>query len=111
MDQASLEAEESDGPSVAETMNRGITHTLLAAQLRRAQSKFYKHFERWFADDEMTPLQFSTLNLIELDPGMSQKLMASFTSVERASFGECLARLEDKGLIERRLDPKIAAPR
>jgi len=86
-------------------LDRGIVPTLLAANLRRAQTTIYDHFERWFAADDMTPLQFSTLNLIEMNPGMSQKTMASFTHVERASFGESVARLEAKGLVERRPDP------
>jgi len=85
---------------------RGITDTLLGAQLRRAQRKMYEQFEAWFQADEMTPLQFSILNLIELHPELTQKELASQMKVEPASFGESLARLENKGLIVRNPDPR-----
>lgn len=92
-------------PGPVAALERGIVHGLLAARLRRAQRGIYQHFEDWFRDVEMTPLQFSILNLIELNPTVNQKDMASFTLVERPSFGETLMRLKRKGLIERRRDP------
>lgn len=93
-------------PDDVQPLRRGIADTLLGAQLRRAQRKMYERFEAWFRADEMTPLQFSILNLIELNPQMSQKELASHMKVEPASFGESLARLESKGLIVRSPDPR-----
>lgn len=93
-------------PPAATALRRGIADTLLGAQIYRAQKRMQRHFEAWFRDDEMTTLQFSILNLIELNPQMSQKELASHSSVEPASFGESLVRLEGKGLIAREPDAR-----
>ncbi len=83
----------------------GRSPDLLAAQLRTAQMRIYNHFTEWFAEADLSAKQFSVLYIISLNPEVNQRQLASVQSTERASFGETLSRLEEKGLIERRPSP------
>lgn len=80
----------------------GRVPDFLAAQMRTAQLGIYDHFSQWFSESELSPKQFGVLYVISLNPGVNQRQLANVHSTERAAFGETLARLEDKGYIERR---------
>ncbi|GGF59150.1 MarR family winged helix-turn-helix transcriptional regulator [Alteromonas lipolytica] len=80
----------------------GRTRDFFAAQLRAAQMNIYSHFTEWFDDTGLSPKQFAVLYVISLNPEVNQRQLANVHSTERAAFGETLARLEEKGLIERK---------
>ena len=86
-------------------INWGRTSDFLAAQLWVAQMKIYTHFAEWFADTGLTAKQFGVLYVISLNPSVNQRQLANLHYTKRASFGETLARLEEKGLVERSPSP------
>jgi len=54
----------------------------------------------------MTRAQWVILSWIELRPGLSQNELASLVEVEPITVGRLVDRLETRGIVERRNDPK-----
>jgi MarR family transcriptional regulator for hemolysin len=55
---------------------------------------------------EMTRAQWGILIWLERQPGMSQKELAEFLEVEPITVARLIDRLEARGMVERRPDPK-----
>jgi MarR family transcriptional regulator, transcriptional regulator for hemolysin len=55
---------------------------------------------------EMTRAQWGILIWLERQPGMSQKELAEFLEVEPITVARLIDRLEARGMVERRHDPK-----
>ena len=53
----------------------------------------------------LTPLLWGVLAAILEEPGRGQKQVAQRMGVDAVNFGQMVEELEDKGLIERRVDP------
>jgi DNA-binding MarR family transcriptional regulator len=72
--------------------------------LRRAQqisvSIFYDEM-----GDELTPVQYAILNQLALHPGIDQVSLAGLAAIDTSTGASVCARLEEKGLLERRVIP------
>lgn len=72
--------------------------------LRRAQqisvSIFYDEL-----GDALTPLQYAILNQLALHPGIDQVSLAGLVAIDTSTGATVCARLEEKGLLERRVIP------
>lgn len=89
------------GLKVHDDFNWGRIPDFLTAQLWAAQMKIGNHFAEWFADTGLSAKQFGILYVISMNPGTNQRQLAILQSTRRAALGESLARLEEKGYIER----------
>lgn len=72
--------------------------------LRRAQqisvSIFYDEL-----GDELTPVQYAILSQLALHPGIDQVSLAGLAAIDTSTGATVCARLEEKGLLERRVIP------
>lgn len=72
--------------------------------LRRAQqisvSIFYDEL-----GDELTPVQYAILSQLVLHPGIDQVSLAGLAAIDTSTGASVCARLEEKGLLERRVIP------
>lgn len=72
--------------------------------LRRAQqisvSLFYDEL-----GDELTPVQYAILGQLALHPGIDQVSLAGLAAIDTSTGATVCARLEEKGLLERRVIP------
>lgn len=72
--------------------------------LRRAQqisvSLFYDEL-----GDEMTPVQYAILGQLALHPGIDQVSLAGLAAIDTSTGAAVCARLEEKGLLKRRVIP------
>lgn len=54
---------------------------------------------------KLTPVQFGVLTALSMNPWLDQKAIARELALDRTTTAEVLKRLEEKGLIERRVNP------
>ena len=73
----------------------------LGYRLRRAQLWVFKDVSRRLAPFELSPAQFSVLDVIDANPGINQLTIASALDIERAGLGRLVDRLEQQGLVTR----------
>jgi DNA-binding MarR family transcriptional regulator len=57
-------------------------------------------------DDTLTPLQYAVLTALELEPGIDQRTLGDRIALDKSTIGDLLARLGNRGLIERRSDDR-----
>jgi DNA-binding MarR family transcriptional regulator len=81
---------------------KGILDQLLGYQIRRAQMRFFAHFNQRLHHHHTTPGQLGLLLLIAANPGISQVALARAIGIERATLGEFVAKFERQHLVERR---------
>jgi len=81
---------------------KGILDQLLGYQIRRAQMRFFAHFNQRLHHHHTTPGQLGLLLLIAANPGISQVALARAMGIERATLGEFVAKFERQHLVERR---------
>lgn len=81
---------------------KGILDQLLGYQIRRAQMRFFAHFNDRLHHHHTTPGQLGLLLLIAANPGISQVALARAIGIERATLGEFVAKFERQHLVERR---------
>ncbi|MBP0617891.1 MarR family winged helix-turn-helix transcriptional regulator [Jiella mangrovi] len=55
---------------------------------------------------DITPVQFSALDALAHNPEIDQKGLAKLVAKDRATLGSVLERLEQKGLVDRRVSPQ-----
>ena len=75
---------------------------LVGFHLRFAQNAVVDHFQEHVANDGITPIQFSTLTLIDANAGLSQTALSRAAGIERSSTVSIIDGLEKRGLVERR---------
>ena len=73
--------------------------------IRRAQQLAVAIFMEETAGFDVTPVQFAILNALMDDPGEDQITLSSRVAFDQATFGSVIARLEDKGWVQRQADP------
>jgi DNA-binding MarR family transcriptional regulator len=95
--QAKKVAKRTDQPA-----RKGILDQLLGYQIRRAQMRFFAHFNERLHHHHTTPGQLGLLLLIAANPGISQVALARAIGIERATLGEFVAKFERQHLVERR---------
>lgn len=74
---------------------------LVGYRLRRAQLSVFQRFLAVFADLALRPAEFSTLVLVDENPGRKQTEIASALGVKRANFVTLVDGLQARGLLER----------
>jgi DNA-binding MarR family transcriptional regulator len=72
--------------------------------LRRAQQISVSIFFDELGD-ELTPVQYAILSQLALHPGLDQVSLAGLAAIETSTGASVCARLEEKGLLERRVIP------
>ena len=78
---------------------------LVGYALRRAQVAVFQDFNAVFAEADIRPAQYSTLALIDRNPGSSQSAIAGALGIKRTNFVALFNTLEARGLARRAADP------
>jgi DNA-binding MarR family transcriptional regulator len=84
------------------SLDLGPLPELIGYVLRRAQLAVFQDFFKTFAPFDIRPAQFSVLNIIERNPGLTQSQVAEALGIKRTNFVGMLDALEARGLTERR---------
>jgi DNA-binding MarR family transcriptional regulator len=79
----------------------GQLDSLIGFHLRLASSAFYHDFMNEMSELALTPKQFSVLELIASNPGVSQIDIAGRLGMDRATMMALTNRLESRGFVER----------
>ena len=74
----------------------------LGYNLRRAQVSVFQKFLTMFEDLQLRPVEYSTLTLIQDNPGRKQTEISHALGISRANFVPLIDGLEARGLVERR---------
>jgi DNA-binding MarR family transcriptional regulator len=69
--------------------------------LRRAQIAVFQDFFRVFRPFDIRPAQYSTLTIIERNPGLTQTQVADALGIKKANFVPMIKTLEARGLARR----------
>ncbi|MHA6690885.1 MarR family winged helix-turn-helix transcriptional regulator [Devosia sp. A449] len=85
-------------------MNSEATTNIIGYRLRRAQISVFQRFMTAFAELELRPVEYSTLELIAENPGKKQSEIAEVLGVKRANFVVTINQLQSRNLVERRSD-------
>ena len=73
--------------------------------IRRAQQRHIAIFQRIMGDDGPTPTQFAAMSKLTAGEEISQNLLGRMTAMDPATIKGVIARLEERGLVERLPDP------
>lgn len=73
--------------------------------MRRAQQRHIAIFQRIMGDDGPTPTQFAAMSKLSAGEEISQNLLGRMTAMDPATIKGVIARLEERGLVERLPDP------
>lgn len=80
-------------------------HSVPGHLIRRAQQIAVAIFVEETAETELTPIQFALLAELARASGVDQVTLAALIAVDVATFGQVVARLEERGLVMRESDP------
>lgn len=69
--------------------------------VRRAQLWVFKDVRRRLARFDIGPAQYSVLTVVNANPGINQNAVAEALTIERASIGRLVERLEEQGYVSR----------
>ena len=86
-------------------LDYGPLPDLVGYALRRAQVAVFQDFNAVFAGADIRPAQYSTLALIDRNPGSSQSAIAGALGIKRTNFVALFNTLEARGLARRAADP------
>ncbi|WP_194725934.1 MarR family winged helix-turn-helix transcriptional regulator [Noviherbaspirillum malthae] len=78
-----------------------ILDDLIGYAVRRAQISIYEDFSASLADEGITPQRFSSLVIIENNPGISQTRLSEVMGIARSGVVAIIDKFEDAGLVER----------
>lgn len=70
--------------------------------LRRAQVAVFQRFFELFGEDDIRPAQYSTLTVIEHNPGLSQTRLAHALGIKKTNLVAIIDTLEARGLARRK---------
>lgn len=84
-----------------EGVNYGVLDDLIGYAVRRAQLSIYVDFDSSLAAEDITPQRFSSLVIIESNPGISQTRLAEVMGIARSGVVAIIDRFEKNGLVER----------
>ncbi len=87
----------------SQRVDLGELNTTLGFLLRVAQVRIFDSFYERFGDDGLRPGEFSTLLLIDCNPGIRQGLLAQTLWIKPAHMTKMIRRLEDQALITREI--------
>jgi DNA-binding MarR family transcriptional regulator len=78
-----------------------ILDELTGYAVRRAQLSIYEDFARALAAEALTPQRFSSLVIIENNPGISQTRLAEVMGIARSGVVAIIDRFEKDAIVER----------
>lgn len=79
----------------------GRLERMIGYLVRRAQLWMIQDFRRALRELDITPAQFSVLNVIAANPGLSQARVSEALAIERARLVQMIDSLEAAGHVER----------
>jgi DNA-binding MarR family transcriptional regulator len=86
----------------SDNIDFGSLHQLTGYWLRRAQLNAFKSVNDFFAEFEITPGLFGTLEIVDRNPGLTQTAVAMAMGNDRSAMVAIVDKLEKRNLIERR---------
>jgi len=101
----SIEAKDRPRPRRAPAPGGYVLEAQVGYHLRRAQQRHIAIFQRIMGEDGPTPTQFAALVRIAEEGEVSQNQLGRLTAMDPATIKGVVARLEERGLIERSPDP------
>ena len=84
-----------------EGINYDVLNDLIGYAVRRAQLSIYEDFAASLAAEDITPQRFSSLVIIENNPGISQTKLAEVMGIARSGIVSIIDRFEKAGFVER----------
>jgi DNA-binding MarR family transcriptional regulator len=84
-----------------EGINYDVLDDLIGYAVRRAQLSIYEDFAASLAAEDITPQRFSSLVIIENNPGISQTRLAEVMGIARSGIVAIIDRFEKSGYVER----------
>ncbi|RJG07372.1 MarR family transcriptional regulator [Noviherbaspirillum cavernae] len=84
-----------------EGIDYDVLDDLVGYAVRRAQLSIYEDFAATLAAEDITPQRFSSLVIIENNPGISQTKLAEVMGIARSGVVSIIDRFEKGGLVER----------
>ena len=87
-------------------LDAGELEAALGLWLRLAQQQDLKAFNRRFAEQAISQLQYAALLVIAANPGCRQAELGAVLRIRQPNLVEPLESLAERGLIERRTDPR-----
>lgn len=85
-----------------EGINYDILDDLVGYAVRRAQLSIYEDFGASLAEEDITPQRFSSLVIIENNPGISQTRLSEVMGIARSGVVSIIDRFERDGMVERK---------
>jgi DNA-binding MarR family transcriptional regulator len=85
-----------------EGVNYDVLDDLIGYAVRRAQLSIYEDFARTLAAEDVTPQRFSSLVIIENNPGITQTRLSEVMGIARSGVVSIIDRFEENGLVERK---------
>lgn len=82
-------------------INYGPLPTLVGYQVRRAYSRLFQTFTEMLDEHGLAPGQYSVLQLIGLNPGLSQMALADATAIDRSTIVPITDRFAKAGWVRR----------
>jgi DNA-binding MarR family transcriptional regulator len=86
-----------------EGINYDILDDLIGYAVRRAQLSIYEDFAASLAAEDISPQRFSSLVIIENNPGISQTRLAEVMGIARSGVVSIIDRFEASGFVERQV--------
>jgi DNA-binding MarR family transcriptional regulator len=74
--------------------------------IRRCQQIAVSIFMEECRGLDLTPIQYAVLSVLKAKPGIDQATLAALAALDRSTIGELVARLAERGLIDRQPDPR-----
>jgi DNA-binding MarR family transcriptional regulator len=96
-------AEPAGAPALA--IDYGPLDARLGYVLRRAQVAVFQDFFQAMGALDVSPAQYSTLTVIERNPGLTQTQVADALGIKKANFVAMIKELERRGLAQRAAIP------
>jgi DNA-binding MarR family transcriptional regulator len=98
-----FEADETDLdlPNTDDLLDLGSLKTEIGYTLRLAQLTVFRRFFEIFGPEDIKPVQYSTLVIVESNPGVAQGRVAAALSIKKTNFVAMVSGLEVRGLILR----------
>ena len=93
------------GAPVGAPVDLGPLPGLIGYALRRAQLLVFQTFQSHFAAEDIRPVQFTVLVVLQRNPGLRATQVAAALGIKRANFVPILDALERRGLAERKRVP------
>ncbi|WP_394777380.1 MarR family winged helix-turn-helix transcriptional regulator [Undibacterium sp.] len=82
-------------------INYDVLDQLIGYAVRRAQLSIYEDFAASLAAEDITPQRFSSLVIIENNPGISQTRLSEVMGIARSGVVSIIDGFEKNGLVER----------